>query len=78
MLYICVTKANNMKKFKLTAAQVSEKYFGEETDLITMQDEQQKYEKILSKTNTIISSVIDSSLTLTITYEPNEIIIPNL
>lgn len=59
-----------MKTFKLTAAQVSDKYFGEPTDLATMQDEQKNYEKSLSRMNKIISSEIDKDLTLTITYEP--------
>lgn len=60
-----------MKTFKLTAAQVSEKYFGEPADLATMQDEQKKFEKTLTKgLNKIISSTIDENLTLTIVYEP--------
>jgi hypothetical protein len=59
-----------MKTFKLTAAQVSEKYFGEDVDLEIMKDEQKKSEKSISKMNKIISSEIDKDLTLTITYEP--------
>ena len=58
-----------MKTFKLTAAQVSEKYFGEDVDLEIMQDEQKKCEKSISKMNKILSSEIDKELTLTITYE---------
>lgn len=68
-----------MKTFKLTAAQVSEKYFGEATDLATMQDEQKKFEKTLAKgLNKIVSSTIDENLTLTIVYEPIEIVPPVL
>lgn len=59
-----------MNTFKITAAQVSEKYFGEEVDMDQMKDEQKKYEKSISKMNKIISSEIDKALTLTIIYEP--------
>lgn len=57
-----------MKIFKLTAVQVSEKYFGDDVDLEMMQDEAKKYIAILEKSNKILSSEVTDKL-IAITYE---------